>query len=78
VTVNAARALGQQSRHGVLEAGRSADFAVWTVESLAELVYWFGRPLCARVVRAGRTVYQSGESDIPHRWATSSSSINHE
>ncbi|MEX3963665.1 imidazolonepropionase [Paraburkholderia sp. EG286B] len=58
VTVHAARALGQAGRHGTLEAGRQADFAAWRVQSLAELVYWFGRPLCSRVVRAGHTVYQ--------------------
>jgi imidazolonepropionase len=58
VTVNAARALGQQDRHGVLQKGRQADFAVWPVGTLAELVYWFGRPLCKRVVRAGQTVLQ--------------------
>jgi imidazolonepropionase len=56
VTQHAARALGKADRHGVLEVGRAADFAVWSVESLAELAYWVGRPLCARVVRAGETV----------------------
>jgi imidazolonepropionase len=30
---------------------------VWSVDTLAELAYWLGRPLCARVVRAGETVY---------------------
>jgi imidazolonepropionase len=58
VTVHAARALGQASRQGALEAGRDADFAVWPVQSLAELAYWFGRPLCDRVVQSGRTVYR--------------------
>ncbi|HZZ14224.1 MAG TPA: imidazolonepropionase [Paraburkholderia sp.] len=57
VTVHAARALGKGDTHGALEVGRAADFAVWTVQSLAELAYWIGRPLCARVVRAGETVY---------------------
>ncbi|CAB3752760.1 imidazolonepropionase [Paraburkholderia solisilvae] len=57
VTRDAAAALGKQHVHGVLETGRHADFAVWSVESLAELAYWIGRPLCARVVRAGQTVY---------------------
>jgi imidazolonepropionase len=57
VTVHAARALGKADRHGSLEVGRAADFAVWSVETLAELAYWIGRPLCAQVVRAGETVY---------------------
>jgi imidazolonepropionase len=61
VTSNAARALGKADRHGTLEAGRAADFAVWSVDSLAELAYWIGRPLCARVVRAGETVYTRRE-----------------
>jgi imidazolonepropionase len=57
VTRHAARALGRADRHGTLCAGRAADFSVWSVESLAELAYWIGRPLCARVVRAGETVH---------------------
>jgi imidazolonepropionase len=59
VTRHAAQALGKAELHGVLAAGRPADFAVWSVESLAELPYWIGRPLCARVVRAGETVHAS-------------------
>jgi imidazolonepropionase len=58
VTSHAARALGKADRHGSLEVGRAADFAVWSVDSLAELAYWIGRPLCARIVRAGETVYR--------------------
>jgi imidazolonepropionase len=56
-TRHAARALGQSQRHGELAVGRAADFVAWSVESLAELAYWIGRPLAARVVRAGETVY---------------------
>lgn len=65
VTGHAARALGQASRHGALEVGRMADFAVWPVATLAELAYWVGRPLCARVVRAGRTVYERRDAFHP-------------
>jgi imidazolonepropionase len=57
VTRHAARALGAADRHGSLAPGRAADFAVWSVASLAELAYWIGRPLCARVVRGGETVF---------------------
>jgi imidazolonepropionase len=57
VTQHAARALGHADRHGTLAVGRPADFAVWSVDTLAELAYWIGRPLCTRVVRAGETVY---------------------
>ena len=62
VTQHAARALGHVGRHGSLAVGRAADFAVWQVETLAELAYWIGRPLCARVVRAGETVYTRCDS----------------
>jgi imidazolonepropionase len=31
------------------------------VQSIAELAYWFGRPLCARVVRHGDTVFARSE-----------------
>jgi imidazolonepropionase len=60
VTRHAARALGQAHRHGVLEAGRHADFAVWDIESAAELAYWFGRNPCRCVVRGGRIVHGQG------------------
>jgi imidazolonepropionase len=59
VTRHAARALGRSDRHGELAVGRSADFVVWSVATLAELAYWIGRPLAARVVRAGATVYRA-------------------
>jgi imidazolonepropionase len=42
VTRYAARALGKEDSHGVLAAGRYADFCVWDIESLAELAYWMG------------------------------------
>jgi len=57
VTCHAARALGKADVHGTLAAGRAADFAVWSVQTLAELAYWVGRPLCERVVRGGETVF---------------------
>ncbi|VBT03366.1 imidazolonepropionase [Burkholderia pseudomallei] len=57
VTRHAAAALGASDRHGSLAPGRQADFAVWPVSTLAELAYWFGRPLCERVVKGGVTVF---------------------
>ncbi|MBY4897248.1 imidazolonepropionase [Cupriavidus sp. AU9028] len=54
VTVNAARALGAQHRHGRIAEGRVADFALWQVESPAELAYWVGRNPLAAAVRQGR------------------------
>jgi imidazolonepropionase len=60
VTCHAARALGASDRHGALSVGRQADFVAWDVSTLAELPYWIGRPLAARVVHAGRTVGRTG------------------
>jgi imidazolonepropionase len=44
MTVNAARALGLEAEIGSIAAGKSADLAVWRLESLAELGYWIGLP----------------------------------
>ncbi|ODU51861.1 MAG: imidazolonepropionase [Lysobacteraceae bacterium SCN 69-48] len=51
-TVNAARALGLADR-GVLRAGLRADLVAWEVAHPAELCYWLGGPLAARVYAAG-------------------------
>ena len=56
VTGNAARALGQSSKHGSLEAGRTADFAIWDVATLAELAYRMGGNPCSAVVYNGKLV----------------------
>ena len=52
VTREAARALGMLDEMGTLEAGKWADFAIWDVESPAELVYRIGfNPLHVRIWR---------------------------
>ena len=53
VTRHAARALGLGDTHGVLEAGRAADFAVWSIDTPDELGYWTGFNPCSMVVRGG-------------------------
>lgn len=52
VTREAARALGLLGQAGTLEAGKSADLAIWSIERPAELVYRMGfNPLRARIWR---------------------------
>jgi imidazolonepropionase len=58
--VHAARALGCADLCGRLEVGRQADFALWNIDSLAELVYWSGMKRCTGVVFKG--VYKSSDN----------------
>lgn len=56
VTSNAARALGLSAETGTLEAGKSADLAVWNVHDPAELAYRIGfNPLHSRIFK-GQTI----------------------
>ncbi|OLP46667.1 imidazolonepropionase [Rhizobium oryziradicis] len=56
VTREAARALGRLDEIGTLEAGKSADLAIWDISELSELVYRMGfNPLYARVWRGEDT-----------------------
>lgn len=56
VTREAARALGRLDEIGTLEAGKSADLAIWNISELSELVYRMGfNPLYARVWRGQDT-----------------------
>ncbi len=62
VTQHAARALGLQHTHGLLAAGRPANFVLWPLRDAAELVYWLGqRPAC-RIVRQGHVFGPRGLS----------------
>jgi imidazolonepropionase len=54
-TREAARALGLLKETGTLEAGKSADLAIWNIERPAELVYRIGfNPLYARYFKGER------------------------
>jgi len=51
-TIHSARALGMQATHGTLEVGKAADFALWEIDSPAELAYAIGaNPCIERVIR---------------------------
>jgi imidazolonepropionase len=54
ITTHAARALGLQDSHGLLAAGRPANFVLWPVAEAAELAYWFGQKPACTVVRQGK------------------------
>lgn len=55
VTRHAARALDLQASHGTLEIGKRADFALWQIDSPAELAYAFGSNPNIGTLRAGKS-----------------------
>lgn len=61
ITVHAARALDLSDTHGLIAAGRPANFVLWTVREPAELVYWFGHNPVHTIVRQGRIVKESAQ-----------------
>lgn len=54
ITTHAARALGLQDTHGLIAAGRPANFVLWPVREAAELAYWYGHKPACTIVRQGR------------------------
>jgi imidazolonepropionase len=51
VTRNGAKALGMQAMHGTLAIGKQADFALWKINSPAELAYAMGANPCLGTAR---------------------------
>lgn len=62
-TINAARALAIQAQRGTLEVGKQADFAVWDIETPAELAYRMGGNPCRLSVKAGEIVSRSAATE---------------
>jgi imidazolonepropionase len=56
VTRNAAKALGREREVGTLEVGKAADFALWDIDTPAELAYWLGRNRLRSAVFGGAPV----------------------
>ncbi len=57
LTRNAATALGLEHRCGTIEVGKDADFAVWQVDSPAEILYTIGNSTCESSYKKGRKLF---------------------
>lgn len=57
VTLQAAKALNMGHHKGKLAPGFDADFALWDIQSPAELSYRFGENCCESVIKNGKVVY---------------------
>jgi imidazolonepropionase len=62
-TRNAAAALGLDDR-GEIAVGTRADLALWNVDFAPALAYWFGAPLLAALLIAGRRVEPMEDSTM--------------
>jgi imidazolonepropionase len=58
-TINAAYSLNRGDKIGSLEAGKTANFAIFYCEDYRELAYWFGLPQTHAVYAGGQCVFQA-------------------
>jgi imidazolonepropionase len=58
-TINAAYSLNRGDKIGSLEAGKTANFAIFDCEDYRELAYWFGLPQTHAVYAGGKCVFQT-------------------
>ncbi|CAN7433710.1 imidazolonepropionase [Acidovorax sp. LjRoot129] len=66
ITTHAARALGLQDTHGLIAAGRPANFVLWPLSEPAELAYWYGHKPACTIVRQGCVAADGLGIDLPH------------
>lgn len=55
-TRHGAKALGIESQCGTLSVGKNADFVIWDVDNLSEIIYQIGDNPCEIVVKNGKQV----------------------
>lgn len=53
LTTKAAKALELEGQAGSITTGARADLAIWEAEHPEDLVYWYGAPLCYKVLATG-------------------------
>lgn len=58
-TINAAHSLDRGHDRGSLEAGKRADFVIWSCNDYREIPYWIGAPLVRSTYIQGREVFSS-------------------
>ena len=58
-TINAAYSLNRGDKIGSLEAGKTANFAIFDCEDYRELAYWFGLSQTHAVYAGGQCVFQA-------------------
>jgi imidazolonepropionase len=58
-TINAAYSLNRGDKIGSLEAGKTANFAIFDCEDYRELAYWFGHSQTHAVYAGGKCVFQA-------------------